>query len=807
VKKYWAIGILIVIAFVFFSGFIFSDRFLFGTDYVDISYFSTKFYHDYIHQFGSFPLWEPHLHGGLPFHEGMHGAIFFPLSLPFRMVMAPERAWGYNYLVFMIFAGIAMYILLRFYKLHRGASFLGAIAYMLSPVIVSFIYAGHDGRMSGIAMLPFMVWLLERALARRKPTDFLFFSFGYVLYVLSNHLQMVYFGSWLLATIFVFRLIRAFIKKEYSPLITAKVSGMFISALVLALGMSAFQVYPPFDYLGKYSQRTECTEDSGVQYSNSWRMNIEDFASAAFPDFVGLDMRGRSTYWGRNVFRLNSFYIGILTIILALVALVVLKKPILYLFAGFSAFAVTYCLGTQTPLFYLYYYIIPNAKKFRGPEMLFFTVFFSVVIGMAFAIDAVLRKVEDGKSKKGGSHKGNTQLKKVDDNLFRWLLWFGLGFFGIMVVLSIAGKPICEWWLNSVPNYASVNIQGKIAALGRNFPIFLKSSWIALAMSWAGIGILLWRLKNNKLSWTAVTLVLGIILLVDMWRMSKPFMVLDDIKKYYTKSDVIEILQSKWETEGPFRTFSLEPSVGYTYLGAFGLDALTFTELHGNQLRWYNEFTGRNEQPQNIQQYPHFWDILNVKYVLSPQEINFPSLIPISRTSKGILYFNKNGFPRARSFHRWETSTHDAALAKLKEPSFAQNPEINYWNVLLVESEPEIAMPNIPDSIQMSYASGKIIDNEFDDFKVEIDMPYDGLLFLSQNWYPAWHAEENGKGLSIIRANYSFIAVPLEAGNHTIHFFYNPIIFKKSILVSIIFGSISLFLLVFLLILDSRRNR
>ncbi|MCD6531458.1 hypothetical protein J7K99_03320 [bacterium] len=798
-KRWIYILVLVAVVIAFFGNFLTSksNKFIFGTDYVDLGHFSVKFFHDYFHRFGRYPLWEPHLHGGMPFMEGMHGAIFFPLAVPLRLVLPPHRAWGYGYVLYMLIAGLSMFLLLRFYKLKDGAAFLGALTFMLSPVLVSFIYAGHDGRMSVIAILPFMVWLLERAMARRRLIDFLWFALGYAFYVLTVHLQMVYFASWLLGALFVFRLVRGIVKKEYSTGVGAKIFAMFVFALVLAVGMTTFQIYPPYYYLGHYSFRTQKTEgEKGIEFSNSWRMNLEDLVSAVYPDFVGVDLPERGTYWGRNVFRINSHYLGILAGILALAALFALREPLLKFLAGFSLFAITYALGTQTPLFYIYYYLIPGVKKFRGPEMLFFTVAFAVAVGMAFAVDAVLRS---GEKKSGGK-------KSSPNPIGKYILWTALIITAGMLILTIVGKPLAAWWLKTAPNYAGVDIQHKLAALGRNFPIFLKSGWLATVLAWIGVGILLWRTKTQKLANYAVVLVVGIVLLVDLWRISKPFVKIDDINRYFSDSDLVETLKSRWSTEGPFRTFALPQTVSYAYLGSFGLDALTLSELHGNQLRWYDEFTGRHQARQNVVLYQSFRDILNVRYLVAPQQMNLPGHTFVGMTSKGYLYRSELGFPRARSFFRWETASHKGALARLKDPLFQTDSLTNYRTTLIVEGEPPFAMPQIPDSLAGGFTEGKILNNEYDRFDVRINMPYDGLLFVSTNWYPEWRATEDGEELPIYRADYSFMAVPLRRGEHTVHFEYEGELVRKSVRVSLIVGVVWIIVFAGTIILGRRKG-
>ncbi len=801
VKKIWALGIMLILVLILFGGFVFSNKMLFGTDFTDTGYYGVKYYRDFILQNHALPLWDPHIHGGLPFIEAMHGAIFFPLAIPFRILFPPHRSFGLTEVLYVLLAGWFMYLLLRHYKLSSGASFIGSIAYMFNPIMISLVYAGHDGKMSVIALLPFLVWLLEIAMERRKLKYFVLFGMGYALTVFSAHPQMTYLASWLLGALFVFRLIRGIVKKMFSYGKGSVLLGLFVLAIVLGIGISTVQLYPPFYYLGHYSVRTAQTEEKGIQFSNSWRLNIEDFVATTFPDFAGLDLKNRQTYWGRNFFRLNSMYLGMLSVLLALAALFALKKPILTFLAGFSLFAITYSMGTQTPLFYLYYYLIPQVKKFRGPEMLFFTVAFAVAVGMAFAVDAAINFAANNKKER------KTRGKKSGSKnppLFRWLLWLGLGFTIALVLLSVIGKPLSIWWLKTAPNLQSVNIQAKLTALARNFPIFLKSSWIALLLMWAAIGVLLWRIKSSKLAKSAVIAVVALVLIADLWRIGKPFIVPEDANKYFPKPPVVDYLKEKWDNSRHFRTLCLPQTMRNTHLASFELDAVSFSELWGNQLRWYDEFTGRHEQPQNIQKHFDFWDILNIEYLVAPQQINAPNLTYIGAFGNWFLYRNPSAFPRVRSFHRWETTSHDAALQKMKSPDFIQNSISNYRNTLLVEGEPTINMP-IADTSGIKFAIGKILNNNDDKFDVEINMPRDGLLFLSHNWYPAWHAKENGKNLQILRADYAFIAVPLKKGEHKIHFYYDSPRLNKSFAASGIFLLLSVILLIVGLISEKKK--
>ena len=78
------------------------------------------------------------------------------------------------------------------------------------------------------------------------------------------------------------------------------------------------------------------------------------------------------------------------------------------------------------------------------------------------------------------------------------------------------------------------------------------------------------------------------------------------------------------------------------------------------------------------------------------------------------------------------------------------------------------------------------------------------LLFLSDNFYPGWKAKVDGVGTEILRADYTFRAVPLIPGEHEVVFYFDSDTFKIGVLISLI-GIMSLSLILLCLIYFRRR--
>jgi uncharacterized membrane protein YfhO len=95
---------------------------------------------------------------------------------------------------------------------------------------------------------------------------------------------------------------------------------------------------------------------------------------------------------------------------------------------------------------------------------------------------------------------------------------------------------------------------------------------------------------------------------------------------------------------------------------------------------------------------------------------------------------------------------------------------------VVLDSEPSITIPE--DSAV--YVSAEITNNEINRFDVIANTSKPGILVLSDNYYPAWKAKVDGKPAEILMADGNFMAVPLEAGNHTVHIEFDSVYYNAA---------------------------
>jgi uncharacterized membrane protein YfhO len=89
----------------------------------------------------------------------------------------------------------------------------------------------------------------------------------------------------------------------------------------------------------------------------------------------------------------------------------------------------------------------------------------------------------------------------------------------------------------------------------------------------------------------------------------------------------------------------------------------------------------------------------------------------------------------------------------------------------------------------IDFTPARVIEWDVDRFVVEYTADRDGILWLSENYYPAWNAtDENGQSLPIYRADYTFRAVAAKAGTHRLTFTFHNKVFTMSLWLSLVCG-------------------
>jgi hypothetical protein len=122
-----------------------------------------------------------------------------------------------------------------------------------------------------------------------------------------------------------------------------------------------------------------------------------------------------------------------------------------------------------------------------------------------------------------------------------------------------------------------------------------------------------------------------------------------------------------------------------------------------------------------------------------------------------------SALPRAYWIGRHLVRSQEQALGHILRGDF------DFHEAALVERDPgELQGPLLP------LRAARIAAYEPERVEIEVDAPADGLLVLTDTWYPGWRATRDGRELEVFRANGLFRAVRVPAGASRVRFEYQP---------------------------------
>lgn len=754
--RYLPFVLLFLLTMTLFSSFVFSDQMLFGTDTVEAGVMYRSFLSSFVREYHTMPLWYPYLFGGVPFVDAMAGDAFYPLAM-LQFIVPIHRALGWKLVLTVLLAGVFTYLCMRAFRFSRLVSLICAIAYMFSANLVSWVYGGQDGRMYVTSLLPLLFFFLQKALDSRKWIYYMGLGFSIGLLILANHPQLAYYALWAVGLYFIFFLASDFSankekvpSRRIRPLVRPIV--FFILAVIIGLGLSLVQLLPPYIYVNKYSPRAE--GGRGYEYAVSWSVHPEELAAQLVPEFCGYNTREENTYWGRNPFKQNADYGGIIPLVFAFLAFFFVRDKKKWFFLGLSGLAVVYALGGHTPIYRLFYHLVPQVKNFRAPGLILFVLIFSVVFLSGLFIQRLFKGIREAAEQK---------------KLFRLLLIIVAVFFGLSLLFSVAGDALLSVWKGILyPGIAPF----KNRIMSQSLPNIVKGFWlVTFLVGLAAAAVYL--LVKQKISPTLFAVWVGVLLIFDLWRVDAKFIQDFDYKAYFRKDGSIEFLQKDKEE---FRVMSLPRTYQGQNIPAF-FNIMQVFGYHGNQLKAYDDFTERKyresarTQEEYARRYSQFIfgakpDLLNVKYFVSTQRLDHPKLREVFTGNGVYVSQNETYLPRARIVFKYETiEGREKVLDRIVDPDF------DYRNSIILEEEPEIPLGQADTS--SAYGKAWIEKDEISTQLLKAELSQPGFLVLSENHYPSWRAYVDGEETRIYRANYLFRAIYLDEGEHQIRFVFD----------------------------------
>jgi hypothetical protein len=179
------------------------------------------------------------------------------------------------------------------------------------------------------------------------------------------------------------------------------------------------------------------------------------------------------------------------------------------------------------------------------------------------------------------------------------------------------------------------------------------------------------------------------------------------------------------------------------------------------------------------------WQLLNVEYVLSDRDLDGPGLERVYE--EGQVKGYRVGDPLRRAWIVYQTTIAD------DDQVFDLLNATDFDPKTMAVLPPESVALSLPGGNEVS-GSAQVMETRPGRLALDVSSSADGLLVVSQPYYPGWQAQVGGQPVPIYRVNYLLQGIPLLAGAHRVELSYHlsswPAILSLVVLVGCIGGLI-----------------
>jgi hypothetical protein len=339
---------------------------------------------------GYLPLWNPYIFCGMPLHGASQAGLLFPLNW-FYLISSPPIATNLMMLSTYVLAALGAY----FYARRAGANIAGAIATSLIWQWSAFMVeqVGHTNILHTAATLPWVLWAIEGYASTGERRRGLLLAALVALQVFAGH-QQTFAYSLLLAGAYAVVMARA--SGTARPLYYWS-----LAFLAAGLALAAVQILPTLELL-RNSLRATASYDFFSSFSMPPRFALTFFAPYLLGGGNGLLFR--APYIGQPFFGEYVGYVGLLSIMLALVAVFVKPDIRTRFWAVVAVVCLALAFGRFLPLhIYALVYYVPVLNLFRVPARHLMEVEFALAVLAGKGLTVLASKRTNGKLLSGNA--------------------------------------------------------------------------------------------------------------------------------------------------------------------------------------------------------------------------------------------------------------------------------------------------------------------------------------------------------------------------------------------------------------------
>jgi hypothetical protein len=719
-RRVWPVAVLALLCIAFFWDVLWlpSDRIVAGNDLTNMFTHWLSFARSSI-QRGQLPLWNPYLSSGLPFVANPQPALFYPPTW-LALLMPVPKALGLIVVLHLWLAGVGMIAWLRSEGASRAGALLGGIVFAFSGYFFVRVQAGHLGVVTTGTWLPFVLWAYRRTVTKRSWKLAVLGGLPVGLSILAGHTASFLYVALGLALYAVFCAWGCW-REERSMKLAMRSLAQAGVMLAVGVALAAVQVLPMIELVA-HSIRQAADYDFAARFS--WPPG--HLVSLLVPNFFGEPVH--TGYWGDGIYDEFIFYVGVLPLLLALLALRLRHrlKPFL-LTMGLGALLLAF--GEYGALHRLFYRFVPLFQSARAPAR---AGFLFTVAAAALAGLMVTALTSEERERLLSPLKGSLILTVA----------------GIGSALVVAGFAAFAWGRESNPS------AGQLYHLANQTAVFVLFFLLAAALLRA------WRAALPSRA-AFLSLALGLVVL-DLWTFGGQAVQPVDVQEsdyWRVVAQAVDDPQAARVLPWGLNVVEQNGGMPFGLRSVFGYDPLT--------LRRCEEFITSVPDPR-----ARTYDLLNARYLVAsaPQEFpDEPKSLPLVLEESGVwVYERPRALPRAWVVPQVAVMGDAAALARIHEPDFDPR---------------AVALVNSP--LACEGVGGEVEIVRYEGNRIEAQVRGGGgLLVFSEMHYPGWRAEVDGEPVQLVRADYVLRGACVPAGEHRVALVYDPPLLKIGLVIT-----------------------
>lgn len=778
------IGFFILICFVYFSP-VLQGKAPAQGDVIQAKAMATEIM-QYKEKDGKGPLWTNQMFGGMPAYqiwvEHPYNGASYVIDLVKAIFPDPVDV----VLLYLLGA----YFLFSVLRINPWLAAAGAVAFAFTSYNFIIIAAGHSNKALAIAFCAPIIASILLTLRGRYWIGGSLTALFLALEIRANHIQMSYYLMIALLIFIGIELYHAVKEKKLAAF--SKAMAFLVAGTVLAFMVNAGKLWTTYEY-GKESNRgasnltTDAAEEKNglsKEYAYGWSQGVGESFTFLIPDLYGgasgidalvkpeshtykavqgitggdptgaiqqLAGAGVQQYWGEKPGTAGPYYFGAVICFLFVYGLLIVRSRLKWWILGTTILFMLLSFGKNFPLVSdLFFSYFPMYNKFRAVESIL------AIVGLMVPVLALLalKEITDG------AYDQKTLTRKL--NIAAGIT----GGFSLLVAIipttffsftnEMHGQMV-QYLTQVLDNNATIAQSIAAALVDDRASLARADALRSLLFILVGYG-LTWSLINRKMGLQLTMILLGLVVLADMWQVDRRylnnnnFVNKSDLKNHFQPRDVDTFILS--DKDPDFRVFDMSIST-FSDASASAFHK-TVGGYHAAKLKRFQELIDA-QFSKSVNQ--DVLDMLNTKYII------------VQDPKTGSYKMQNNA---TASGHAWIVSkiqyVKDADEEMKAISSFDPKQEAivdQRYKTMIDEKRSISADPNAyikldsyhPDHLVYTYSS-----------------PTDMVAVFSEIYYDkGWNMYVDGVKKPYFRADYVLRAAQLEAGNHKVEFKFEPV--------------------------------